>query len=93
MFTFSFINFNLSTAFKFNNLHHLNRIQIIGILLFAKVGILNLFSSQILSITIQNPFMTINTIEQLESRHDLMPLLFVHESSLNRLLVNIKFHI
>lgn len=46
--------------------------------------ILSLFSSQILSITIENPYQYINNIEELEHRVDnLQLLLFVTESLIN----------
>ena len=44
--------------------------------------ILNLFSSEILSITIINPFTFINSIEDLEKRDDLQPVLFFPDETI-----------
>ena len=55
------------------------------ILLFTKVIILNLFSSEILSIMIITPFTFIDSIEDLEKRDDLQPLLFVPDAAIENI--------
>ena len=59
----------------------------IGILLITKVLLLNLFSSQIMSITIEMPYVVIDSIEDLKARPDLQPVLFARESNLPDMLV------
>ena len=83
-----FVQMILLIAFNYKNLHNLRYMSIIGILLMTKVFVLTLFSSQILSITIENPYVTIDSIEELKSRPNLEPLLFVRESSIPYMQVN-----
>ena len=65
-------------------MHRFQNTGILVILLISKVLILNLFSSEILSITIINPFTFINSIEDLNKRKDLQPILFFpHENIKN----------
>ena len=49
----------------------------------CKVIFLTLFSSEILSINIDNPYSYIDSIEDLEKRNDLQPILFVPDVSID----------
>ena len=77
-------------AHNLKNLEKFFYIELIGILLISNVFIFNLFSSQMLSITIRNPFVKIDSIEDLESMPHLIPVLFAHQSSLPSLLVKVR---
>ena len=65
--------------------------MIIGILLIVKVFLINLFSSQILSITIKTTYVTIDSIEELTAMKKLEPVLFAPEPIVSKLMVNFKF--
>ena len=56
-------------------------IMLIAILLLSKIIILNLFSSEILSITINNPHTYIEEIEDLEKYPKMQKYLFVPDAT------------
>ena len=72
-------------SFRYKNLHRLQYITVVVILLISKVLILNIFSSEILSITINNPFSYIDSIEDLDKREDLQPILFVPDATVDNI--------
>ncbi|CAG2112766.1 unnamed protein product, partial [Medioppia subpectinata] len=71
--------------FKFTHLSINSYRLVICVLLFFKVFTLILFSSQILCITIETPFSVIDSIEELNQRPDLSPIVFVPEADIDDL--------
>ena len=60
---------------------------LIAVLLLFKVCIIILFSSQILCITIENPYSVIDSVEELAAKPELIPMLFSAEADIKSLKV------
>ena len=67
-------------------------IMLIAILLLSKIIILNLFSGEILSITINNPHTYIDTIEELEKYPKMQKYLFVPDATRKKFEVILIFY-
>ncbi len=76
------------TAYDFRHLDRLTYLLVIGFLLVSKVFIPTLFSSQILAVTIDDPFVVIDSFEDLNKRPELIPLLFAKEQNIPDFLVS-----
>ena len=80
--------FSQNVAFHFNN-YCLWSTAIIGSLLIFKVFILNFFISQILAITIDNPYSYIDSIDDMDTRQNLVPSILAPTASIENLRVRI----
>ena len=77
-------------AFNFNNLY-LSSLVLIGILLLSKVFLLNFFSSQILAITIDNPYSTIDSIEDLNARKEMQVSILASKALIENFQVRLTY--